>query len=115
MISVLIPECIIDFLTILPFITPTKKNAARTDIVEYTKASELSSTPIIIKIINGTNGISHIKLNPTNVLTELSIGFLVSSINPNSSFIIVSIHTFFLDVIIRTTSSNNSSLNPFFM
>ena len=48
MISVLIPERIIDFLTIFPFIIPTRKNAARTDIVEYTKASEFSSVPINI-------------------------------------------------------------------
>jgi len=75
MISVKIPERILDFLTIFPLIIPTKKNDTLTEIVEKIKASEFGSIPIIIKIINGINGISPIKLNPTNVLKELSTGF----------------------------------------
>ena len=55
------------------------------------------------------------KLNAVNVVIAASNGFFCSSISPNSSLIIVSIHTFRLAVITFTISSNSSALNPFFV
>jgi hypothetical protein len=54
-----------------------------------------------------------IVLNPKKDFTALLVGPYLPSINPKSSFTFASIHTFPLDVIILTFSSNISSLKLF--
>lgn len=96
--------------------TPIKKNGIAVNFTKYKNAldvDEIKGVPNIWINMKGTKEVNPIILNATKVVFAESLGFLLSSIKPNSYFIMVSIHTFLLEVIALTISPNSSSLKPF--